>query len=214
MRQFLTLAALLCVCIASAQDFTDADRYGLSNGKVVALGYDKWVKQYAKSSGLGAEGDGQATNIYSMALYDVSRTLLKDKSEADRQFHEDAAILFANIAKSAFTMADALYPNWKDLSLAVKQTGYKSNLARYRMLTEPTARTYLSKTDALREYRIGLPIAQSGGVNNSDYPKRQYGSLKFFIDRVDQLVAARSRTEQELAWEFVVEMIQLVSVKK
>jgi len=210
----LLLSGLLCLAALSpAQPFSAQDRLGKSYEEVAAMGHDKWVAFYCDPSRFGPEGRVGSEKIYAIALYHRNEKLVAKLPKSEQEFYKEVWLMFANIAKWAFTIADSLFPNAPELSLETATSSTQINETIYAMLNPSLIISHeVTRSQVLALHEEGYKVVRTAGEGS--YAMREYPTLGRMVTGLDSRMAARGDVKRSLAMGFAAQMVKLAALKR
>lgn len=207
MRRLAIALFLALSCLGLSQQYTDQDRFGKTEAQVVAQGKKGWITWFTDPARGRESGKAQAIKIYAMALYADNKKRLATRTDEEQKFFNGVWIDFANIAKSALTIAHSLRGNDETISVFAAESSSWINELISKLLDRPTRVVPVTAAQVYAELDAAKKMIDAGTV---DYAKVGVGGLRSHIERCSKRFDNRSKAEQALFWSSCMDMVKVI----
>jgi hypothetical protein len=188
-----------------AEEWKVIERFGKTEGEVVKMGHDRFVKWYCEDARAGKDGRIMAERVYGLALVECSAPFLERLSRPEQKFMEDAISAMADMAKSSVTTAVKTYGENKDWGMSFAESSVAVSETIYALVNPDVPLPRAPKVDWDRVYKTVNEQAKARNPETEDAA----GRLQSVAGYLEKVFKDRSPREKAFARAFAAKAANL-----
>lgn len=171
------------------------------------MGHDEWMTWAIDEARGGPRSRVQAERTYCLALFDVYQAWLKRQPKKEQKFYDDARSLFADAAKTAFTIGISVSGGNEGWEMPIAKSSTAINETLWRFSQGPYGGgKNIDITPYLEKIEEQILAQKPSELDH-------YRRLRSLLRRIEKHFANRPAGELEIARQFSLQMAQLTLLR-